>query len=91
MRMVVAVGTMAVPASMVIDPRVVVVGVAVSIDRPAGRGHDHGVNAMARCHHDRRGIAKNHPRNRWQRNANTDVYTCLGSRSRSEKNRCQHK
>jgi hypothetical protein len=67
-----------------------IMAVAISIDRPptGRRSHEDGRWAIARCHHDSRGVSKNHPRKWRQRNANVNVDTCLGSRSRSEKNRC---
>jgi len=42
------------------------------------------------CHHDWRGVANDHSRNRGQRKADADVDTCLRSGSCSEENRCQH-
>jgi len=66
----------AISASMV-TVSVRMVAVAVSIDRPAWRGHDHRRRTMARYHHDGRGVTKNHPRKWRQRNANVNVNSCL--------------
>ena len=96
--MSVAVGTMTVPVSMVVlttmMPAAVVVaimGLSVSIDRPTWRGHDYRWSTWAWRYHNRRGITDNHARQRRQRKAKVDVYTCLGSGSRSDENRCEHK
>jgi hypothetical protein len=96
--MSVAVGTMTVPVTMVVltamMPAAVVaaiMGLSVSIDRPAWRGHNHGWSTRAWRYDHGRGITNNHPRQRRQRKANVDVDTCLRSRSRSDKNRCEHK
>jgi hypothetical protein len=96
--MSVAVGTMAVPVTMVVltamMPAAVVaaiMGLSVSIDRLAWRGHNHRWSTRPGRYHNWSGITDNHPRQRRQRNANVDVDTCLRSPSRSDKNRCEHK
>jgi len=69
---------------------IAVVMVAITIDRPAWRSHDHRWRTRPLNHHDWRRVAEDHPRKWRQRNADADVDTCLGSRSRSEKNRREH-
>ena len=76
----VRVSVIAVIAMAIIAVAMRMVSVAVSVDR----------RTRARYHHDWRGVTKNNPRKWWQWKANTDVDTCLGSRSRSEKNRREH-
>jgi len=94
--MVAVMGTMAVRASVApvivtVAVRTIVVPVSISIDYgSAWRSHDHWRSTIARCYHDGRGVTKYHPRQRWEREANVDVDTCLRGCSRSEKNRCEH-
>ena len=87
----VAVAVIAVVSVAVVSmPLRMTITIAVSIDRPTWRSHHYRRYPMARCHHDVRGVSKYHPRKWRKRKANVYVDSCLGSRSRSEKNRCEH-